>query len=586
MDSGMPMMTVGSEINIVRSNRVILNNTICPAEIIIRNGKITNIVHKKSLAPSRGEKVMDVGDLMVMPGIVDTHVHINEPGRTAWEGFQTATKAAAAGGITTIVDMPLNSLPPTTTLSNFNKKLQAADGKCYVDIAFWGGIIPNNQAELVPMLNAGVPGFKCFMIASGVDEFPHVSCMDLHMAMKDLENTESILLFHAEVDVNQGSPVLEDPSEYNTFLKTRPDIMEVQAIQMVAELCLLYNVRCHIVHLSSAKALPIIREARQAGAPLTVETTHHYLTLTSEHIPPGATYYKCCPPIRGKDNQEALWAALHNRDIDMVVSDHSPCIPEMKLLEDGDFMKAWGGIASLQFGLPLFWTAAKQRGFTIHDLVHLMCKNTAKLCNLTERKGSLQPGWDADMVIWDPDKEFEVQEHMIHHKNKLTPYLNFHLHGTVFATIVQGCLVYQEGKFSPKPQGELLLIQQTKAKETVIIPHSKRMGLLQMDPSTSRQATMERVLASSPSVPGVELPAFISMEGALEVSGLEISLSPPAARLPPQSVPERTENVTAEAQKYLMQPLSRGFHLDQQAESTNNLRAGEPGSSTVTLETI
>ncbi|KAJ1089528.1 hypothetical protein NDU88_002679 [Pleurodeles waltl] len=313
--------------------------------------------------------------------------------------------------------------------------------------------------ELVPMLNAGVPGFKCFMISSGVDEFPHVSLMDLNMAMAELQGTGCVLLFHAEVDIAQEIPTEGDCSEYNNFLKSRPDEMEVEAIRTVVDLCLQYKVRCHIVHLSSSQALPVIREARQAGAPITVETTHNYLTLCSELIPAGCTMYKCCPPIRNKCNQDELWAALHGGDIDMVVSDHSPCTPDLKLLGDGDFLKAWGGISSLQFGLSLFWTSATQRGFSLHDLVRVMCANPAKLCQLEERKGVLRPGWDADLVIWDPYKEFEVQEHMIHHKHKVTPYLGFRLHGEVFATIVRGTLVYLDGKFCQQPRGDQILIQ-------------------------------------------------------------------------------------------------------------------------------
>ncbi|XP_069474238.1 allantoinase, mitochondrial-like [Ambystoma mexicanum] len=455
----MSSIAVGSEVRIVRSNRVVLDNIVCSAEIVITNGTITRILPRGGHSSANDAEVLDVGNLVVMPGVIDPHVHVNEPGRVAWEGYWTATRAAAAGGITTMVDMPLNSLPPTTTVSNFQTKLQAADGQCFVDMAFWGGVVPENQAELRPMLKAGIPGFKCFLISSGVDEFPCVSLMDLHKVMVILQGTESILLFHAELDNTQGIPASAHTSEYSMFLESRPDIMEVDAIRTIIDLCLLYKVKCHIVHLSSAQALPIIREARRAGAPITVETTHHYLTLDSDNIPPGATHYKCCPPIRKRINQEELWAALHDGHIDMVVSDHSPCTPDLKLQGDGDFLKAWGGISSLQFGLPLFWTAAACRGFGLHDVVRLMCANPAKLCRLEERKGALRPGWDADMVIWDPDKEFEVQEHMIHHKHKLTPYLGFHLRGQVFASILRGTLIYQDGNFCPLPCGDHILIQ-------------------------------------------------------------------------------------------------------------------------------
>ncbi|XP_072474849.1 allantoinase, mitochondrial-like isoform X2 [Notamacropus eugenii] len=452
-------MEVGSQVTVIRSTQVVMKDAIIQADVVITGGQITDILPVGSRVQRPGDKVLDVGDLVVMPGIIDSHVHINEPGRTAWEGFYSATRAAAAGGITTLVDMPLNCQPPTTTLINLHTKLRAARTQCHVDVAFWGGLIPGNTVELKPMREAGVPGFKCFMIDSGVEEFPHVSIKDLHMAMRELQGTDCVLLFHAEEDLGLEKSVSGEPSEYSTFLASRPDAMEVKAVQTICELCLQYKVRCHIVHLSSAQALPIIREARRKGAPLTVETTHHYLSLAAKCVPPGGTQYKCCPPIRSEKNQNQLWMALQEGDIDLVISDHSPCTEDLKNLESGDFLQAWGGISSLQFGLPLFWTSARLRGFSLHDVVKLMCKNPAILSGLDTQKGSLCPGQDADLVIWDPDKEFEVNETMIQHKNKLTPYLGFHLHGEVFATIVRGNLVYLNGEFSPTPLGNLLLVQ-------------------------------------------------------------------------------------------------------------------------------
>ncbi|XP_053355131.1 allantoinase, mitochondrial isoform X1 [Clarias gariepinus] len=453
-------MDAGSTVSAVRSLKVLIGDEVRPALITIKEGKIYNILPDPGDTTSSGAQVLDVGDNVVMPGLVDCHVHVNEPGRTDWEGYWTATQAAAAGGVTTIVDMPLNSIPPTTSLVNFQEKLQAATGQCFVDTAFWGGVVPGNQMELKPMVQAGVAGFKCFLIHSGVDEFPHVSEKDLHAAMKQLQGTKSVLLFHAEQEVDP--PLVEDgdPWEYSTFLKSRPDVMELEAIRTVAKLCQRYQVRCHIVHLSSAESLELIRAARQNGAPLTVETTHHYLTLNSENIPSGATQFKCCPPIRDKANQEQLWSALKDGDIDMVVSDHSPCTPNLKCLDIGDFTQAWGGISSLQFGLPLFWTSARKRGFGFPDVVKLLCKEPARLCRLDNQKGSLMPGHDADLVIWDPEKEFTVKKNIIHHKNKLTPYLGLTLCGEVKATIVQGKLVYFNGSFSPQPLGQCLLINQ------------------------------------------------------------------------------------------------------------------------------
>ncbi|XP_064186783.1 allantoinase, mitochondrial [Anguilla rostrata] len=460
-------MEPGSPVSAVRSQRVLCGNDIRPALILIREGKISKILPDTSLDVDAACQVLDVGDRLVMPGVVDCHVHVNEPGRTTWEGYWTATRAAAAGGVTTIVDMPLNSIPPTTTLSNFQEKMKAATGQCFVDTAFWGGVIPDNQLELRPMIQAGVAGFKCFLIHSGVDEFPHVTDGDLHAAMKQLQGTGSVLLFHAEREVQQPSGEDGDPSEYSTFLKSRPDIMELEAINVVAQLCQQYQVRCHIVHLSSAQPLEVIQAARQAGAPLTVETTHHYLTLSAEDIPAKATQYKCCPPIRGQANQEQLWSALKAGHIDMVVSDHSPCTPDLKRLASGDFVQAWGGISSLQFGLSLFWTKASKKGFSLPDAVKILCQRPAQLCSLDKQKGSLIPGYDADLVIWDPEKEFEVKDENIHHKNKLTPYLGFKLLGEVYATIVRGKIVYKQGSFSSQPLGRHLLVSQAKTQASL-----------------------------------------------------------------------------------------------------------------------
>ncbi|XP_037530935.1 zgc:103559 [Nematolebias whitei] len=453
-------MKPGSHVGAVKSSRVLVGDEVGPAVVIIKDGKIQQILSSHNVTQDVGCEVLDVGDSVVMPGVVDCHVHVNEPGRTSWEGFCSATKAAAAGGVTTIVDMPLNSIPPTTTLRNFHEKLKEATGNCFVDVAFWGGVVPGNQHELQPMIQAGVAGFKCFLIHSGVDEFPHVTDSDLHTAMKQLQGTGSVLLFHAEKDVQQTTAETGDPCKYSTFLHSRPDIMEMEAIRTVTELCLQYQVRCHIVHLSSAKPLKLIQEARQAGAPLTVETTHHYLSLCAENIPAGATQFKCCPPIRDFNNQEQLWSALKAGQIDMVVSDHSPCTPDLKKLDSGDFTQAWGGISSLQFGLPLFWSSARRRGFQLADVVRLLSTKTAQLSSLGNQKGSLAPGFDADLVIWDPEREFEIEEASICHKNKLTPYLGFTLQGVVRATILTGRLVYRDGCFCPEPLGKHLLICQ------------------------------------------------------------------------------------------------------------------------------
>nr|XP_006821842.1 PREDICTED: allantoinase, mitochondrial-like [Saccoglossus kowalevskii] len=459
------------EVCCVRGNRVLLQNgEVSPATITIANGIISAITRGNHDDVGSGVQVIDAGDLLVMPGIVDSHVHVNEPGRTDWEGYETATRAAAAGGITTIVDMPLNSIPSTVTMDAFSTKLQHAKGQCHVDVAFWGGVIPGNQFELKPMIKAGISGFKCFLIFSGVDEFPHVSEDDLHDAMTQLQGMtvfywcslfEGVIIwFHAEVAGTEPDVSNMDATQYKTFLESRPCSMENSAIELVAKVCLQYRVPCHIVHLSSAEALPIIRDARAKGAPLSVETCHHYLTLAAETIPSGATQYKCCPPIREQANQDKLWDALKSGDINMIVSDHSPCTANLKVLEKGDFMEAWGGISSLQFGLSLFWTNAQRHDLTIQDLHRLMCVQTAKLCGLSDRKGEIKVGMDADFVIWDPDGYLKVEKSMIEHKNKVTPYEGKTFNGRVHKTIVRGQVVYDTGVFSPQPLGKFIFRNQ------------------------------------------------------------------------------------------------------------------------------
>ncbi|ELU15395.1 hypothetical protein CAPTEDRAFT_19397 [Capitella teleta] len=405
--------------------------------------------------PSGFDEVVDAGEELLMPGVIDCHVHVNDPGRDSWEGFSTATKAAAAGGISTIVDMPLNSIPSTTSRDAFNVKLDAAKGQLHVDVGFWGGVVPGNEAELPGMIEMGICGFKCFMIHSGVDEFQWTNEADIRAALRVLKGTDSVLMFHAELDVPglQTEPK-GDRVEYKTFLDSRPDVMEVEAIDLVCRLCQEYQVPCHIVHLATADALPLIRKCKQQGAPLTVETTHHYLTLAAEDVPNGATQYKCCPPIRSQQNQDDLWGGVLSGDIDMVVSDHSPCTTDLKTQGSGDFIAAWGGISSVQFGLSLLWTNLKSRGMNIHDLHRLLTTNTAKLPGLSKLKGSIEAGKHADFVIWAPESTFKITEDIIQHKNKLTPYMNRTLNGVISRTVVRGKTVYHNGKFNETPQGK------------------------------------------------------------------------------------------------------------------------------------
>ncbi len=442
----------------ITGNRVVLPDAIAPAAIHIREGCITAIAGRNDL-PANYE-VIDAGDSVVMAGIVDAHVHVNEPGRTEWEGFTTATRSAAAGGVTTLVDMPLNSIPPTTTLSGFQEKLAAAKGQCWIDTAFWGGVVPGNISELEPLIAAGVRGFKCFLIHSGVDEFPNVTESDLRNAMPKLAMLNSVLLVHAELPepIERVAPSLTqaDPNQYQTFLHSRPRAAENEAIALMIRLCCETGTRIHLVHHSSADALPMLKEAKAEGLPLTIETCPHYLTFVAEEIPDGLTEFKCCPPVRERENREKLWEALREGLIDMVVSDHSPCTPHLKLKEQGNFMQAWGGIASLQFGLPVMWTNAKERGFTLKDITNWMSQRPAELAGLSHRKGELKVGYDGDVVIWNPEASFVVEPGIIQHKHKLTPYNGRKLYGVVEAVYVRGQEVYQRGQFSERPPGQLL----------------------------------------------------------------------------------------------------------------------------------
>jgi allantoinase len=397
-----------------------------------------------------------------MPGLVDSHVHVNEPGRTEWEGFATATRAAAAGGVTTIVDMPLNCIPATTTVDAFKTKLAAARGKLMVDAAFWGGVVPGNASELADLWDAGVIGFKCFLVHSGVDEFPNVTETDLREAMPELARLGAMLIVHAELPGPIDSACCQSPGDaadrsYETFLNSRPRAAENEAVELMIRLSRDTGCRIHIVHHSSADALASLRGAKADGVQLTVETCPHYLHLAAENIPDGGTEFKCCPPIRERANREQLWEALREGTIDMVVSDHSPCPPDMKLREQGDFMKAWGGISSLQLRLPLMWTEANARGFTVNQLAEWLCAAPARQVGLAPAKGSISVGGDADIVIWNPEQEFLVTPEVIQHRHKLTPYADETLRGVVEKTFLRGQMVYDGGEFTRDPSGEVLL---------------------------------------------------------------------------------------------------------------------------------
>lgn len=444
---------------VVRGRRVVTPQGIGPASVHVSGGRITSISSFEDL-PAGCELIEADESSVIMPGLVDTHVHVNEPGRTHWEGFATATRAAAAGGVTTIVDMPLNSIPATTTIDALNRKLAVARGQLHVDTGFWGGVVPGNTSELPKLWEAGVVGFKCFLIPSGVDEFPNVTESDLREAMPVLARLGAILIVHAELPGPVDAACCQIAGEvgsraYETFLRARPREAENQAVDLMVRLCGETGCRVHIVHHSSADALPALRAAKSAGLPLTVETCPHYLHFAAEQIPDGATEFKCCPPIREGENREELWAALRDGTIDMVVSDHSPCPPEMKLPEPGDFMNAWGGISSLQLRLPIIWTDAQSRGFDLAQIVEWLCAAPSRQVAFAQ-KGALTAGADADIVIWNPEAEFHVAPEMICHRHKVTPYAGELLKGVVEKTFLRGQMVYDGREFS-EPKGQIVL---------------------------------------------------------------------------------------------------------------------------------
>jgi allantoinase len=446
---------------IIRGGRVVLGETIAPAAIHVSGGVITAITAFGETAP--GANLIEADETsVVMAGLVDTHVHINEPGRTDWEGFETATRAAAAGGVTTLVDMPLNNIPATTTLKAFELKLAAAKEKLWVDTGFWGGVVPGNVPELEKLYAAGVVGFKCFLIHSGVDDFPNVTEADLRAALAELARLDALLIVHAEMPapVEKASEAQAasgaDPRSYATFLQTRPKEAEDAAVALVIRLSRETGARVHIVHHSSSSALAMIREAKSEGVRITLETCPHYLSFVAEEIPDGATEFKCCPPVRERENSEKLWDALDEGLIELVVSDHSPCPAGMKCRDTGDFLAAWGGISSLQLRLPIMWTEMQRRGYSINRLAEWLAHAPARLAGLDKRKGSIIVGSDADILIWNPDAQFRVEPNALHHRHKLTPYAGRTLSGVVRQTFLRGQKIYDDGEFSSVPLGAIL----------------------------------------------------------------------------------------------------------------------------------
>ncbi|KAK9473813.1 uncharacterized protein V1510DRAFT_413991 [Dipodascopsis tothii] len=441
------------------SDKVLVDGLIRPATVLVAAGVVTAI--RPGVDTAGAAVVHDFSGRTLLPGLVDAHVHLNEPGRTEWEGFATGTRAAASGGVTTVIDMPLNAIPPTTTEANLDTKLAAARGQCHVDVGFWGGLVPGNRGDLRALVARGVRGFKGFMIESGVDEFPAVSPADMDAAMAELAGEPTLLMFHAEMD-QPVAACAAAPTTYESFLRSRPDTFETSALATIAELSAKHPATpLHVVHLSSAEAVPILRDAQAAGLPISAETCFHYLYFRAEDIPDKGTHYKCCPPIRSTANQDVLWDALAAGVIQTVVSDHSPCTPELKDLATGDFHKSWGGVSGLGLGLPILWTEARKRGFSLAQVSAWTAANTAKQVGLAGRKGTIAVGADADFVVFDENKPFVVGRENLVFKNKISPYEGAELTGTVEATFVRGREVYSAAAGFAAPAGELILERRT-----------------------------------------------------------------------------------------------------------------------------
>ncbi|MEV5234944.1 allantoinase AllB [Streptomyces pseudogriseolus] len=436
---------------VLRSTRVVTPEGTRPASVAVAGGIVTAVLALDAPAPA-GARLEDLGDDVLLPGLVDTHVHVNDPGRTEWEGFWTATRAAAAGGVTTLVDMPLNSLPPTTTVDHLRVKRETAADKAHVDVGFWGGALPGNGADLRPLHEAGVFGFKAFLSPSGVDEFPHLDEEGLARALREIASFDGLLIVHAEDPGRLADAPQRGGPRYADFLASRPRGAEDTAVARLLEQARRFDARVHVLHLSSADALPLLAEAKADGVRVTAETCPHYLTLTAEEVPDGASAFKCCPPIREAANQDLLWQALADGTLDCVVTDHSPSTADLKT---DDFATAWGGISGLQLSLPAVWTEARRRGHTLEDVVRWMSTRTARLAGLDTRKGAVAPGHDADFAVLAPDAAFTVDPAALQHRNPVTAYAGRTLRGVVRSTWLRGERVYHNGEFTA-PRGRLL----------------------------------------------------------------------------------------------------------------------------------
>ncbi len=438
------------------ARRVITPDGIRPAAVLVKGEQIQAIVSPDQV-PAEDCKVHDFGQAAILPGLVDSHLHINDPGHAEWEGFETATRAAAAGGYTLLVDMPLNCLPAITTVAALEAKRAAAQGRCLVDWAAWGGVVHDNQSDIEALATSGGGGFKCFLVNPGIDGFTMVTEPQLRSALPHVARAGLPLLVHAELPgpIDRATEALAsaDWSCYSTYLQSRPDDAELAAIRLMLSLCGEYGFRLHIVHLSTSQALHELRVARSNGLAVSVETCPHYLHMCAETIANGATLSKCAPPIRSRENCERLWQGLRDGTIDLVVTDHSPCPPALKRLAEGNFRSAWGGIASLSVALPLMWSEASRRGFTLRDVARWMAAAPARLAGCDTRKGRIAAGCDADFVVFDPDREFIVTEDRLHYRHPVSPYLGETLRGVVKATYLRGSPVFAEGEFPGEPGG-------------------------------------------------------------------------------------------------------------------------------------
>ena len=433
---------------VVRATRAVVGGDIRPCAVGIRDGRI-EVVEEYAAELDASERVDLDDDVVLMPGLVDTHVHVNEPGRTDWEGFAHATRAASRGGVTTIVDMPLNCIPPTVDVAALDAKREAAVDACHVDVGFWGGAVPDNRHELPALWRAGVLGFKAFLADSGVEEFPALSEADLLAAAHTVASFGGLLLVHAEdpgwlTDVPAGA-------DYAAFAASRPESAEFAAVRAVVDVSRRTGCRMHVVHLAAGSALRLVRLARDAGIPVTAETCPHYLALAADELSGPTTTYKCCPPIRDAANRDLLWSGLAERTIGMVVSDHSPCPADLKALDTGNLAEAWGGISSLQLGLPVVWTAARERGHDLADVVRWMAAGPADRAAL-HRKGRLEVGADADLCVLAPDESFVVDPAGLEHRHPITPYAGRTLTGVVRETWLAGRRI----DLDDEPRGRLL----------------------------------------------------------------------------------------------------------------------------------